>query len=197
MKSDGMENWQELDSDIVRIAARLTPDEMLREDLAQEMRVHVWQAPDGRTRAWYLADARWHAVKFLTRTAVDCPDGDLDRQVVLYGVLGDVDPEVLRFIPAGWQEVLLSAPMDLSPEALTLSLEVSEAVSLLSARQQQVAYALANGFTQKEIAEALGLSRRTVATEVARIRATFGREGLRRTGGGNGGAHIAKKGLHT
>jgi hypothetical protein len=41
-----MQNWQELDTDIVRIAARLTPDEMLRDDLAQEMRIRVWQAPD-------------------------------------------------------------------------------------------------------------------------------------------------------
>ncbi len=113
-----MQNWQELDTDIVRIAARLTPDEMLRDDLAQEMRVRVWQAPDGKTRAWYLATARWHAVKFLTRTAVDCPDGDLDRQVTLYGVLGDVAPEVLRYIPADWQETLLSAPIDLSSETL-------------------------------------------------------------------------------
>jgi len=192
-----MENWQELDSDIVRIAARLTPDEMLREDLAQEMRVRVWQAPDGKTRAWYLATARWHAVKFLTRTAVDCPDGDLDRQMVLYGVLGDVDPEVLRFVPAGWQEVLLTAPMDLSPDALTLSIEVAETLGSLSERQQHVAYALAHGFTQKEIADALGLSRRTVATEVARIRATFRREGFRPSGGGNGQGQIAKKGLHT
>lgn len=191
-----MQNWQELDSDIVRIAARLTPDEMLREDLAQEMRIQVWRAPDGKTRAWYLATARWHAVKFLTRTAVDCPDGDLDRQVVLYGVLGDVDPEVLRFIPAGWQDVLLTAPMDISPEALNLSIEVAETLSILTARQQQVAYALAQGFTQTEIAQAMGLSRRTVATEVARIRATFRLDRVRH-GGGDGQSHLAKKGLHT
>ena len=191
-----MQNWQELDSDIVRIAARLTPDEMLREDLAQEMRIQVWRAPDGKTRAWYLATARWHAVKFLTRTAVDCPDGDLDRQVVLYGVLGDVDPEVLRFIPAGWQDVLLTAPMDISPEALNLSIEVAETLSVLTARQQQVAYALAQGFTQTEIAQAMGLSRRTVATEVARIRATFRLDRVRH-GGGDGQSHLAKKGLHT
>ncbi len=192
-----MQNWQELDTDIVRIAARLTPDEMLRDDLAQEMRVRVWQAPDGKTRAWYLATARWHAVKFLTRTAVDCPDGDLDRQVTLYGVLGDVPPEVLRYIPADWQETLLSAPIDLSSETLSLSLEVTETLSLLSGRQQQMAYAFAQGFTQREIADALSLSQRTVASEIARIRAVFRREyglpGL----GGSGQPPISKKGLHT
>jgi len=192
-----MQNWQELDTDIVRIAARLTPDEMLRDDLAQEMRVRVWQAPDGKTRAWYLATARWHAVKFLTRTAVDCPDGDLDRQVTLYGVLGDVAPEVLRYIPADWQDTLLSAPIDLASETLALSLEVTETLSLLSGRQQQVAYALAQGFTQREIADALSLSQRTVASEVARIRAVFRREYGLSAPGGSGPPPISKKGLHT
>ena len=94
-----MEQWHELESDITAIAAGLTPDTMLQQDLAQEMRIHIWQAPDGKTRSWYLSRARWHAVKFMTRTAIDCPDGDLDRQVVLYGVLGDVDPEVLSVSP--------------------------------------------------------------------------------------------------
>jgi len=192
-----MQNWQELDTDIRRIASRLTPDEMLRDDLAQEMRVHVWQAPDGKTRAWYLATARWHAVKFLTRTAVDCPDGDLDRQMVLYGVLGDVDPEVLRFIPKDWQETLLKTPIDLTSDTLTLSLEVTETLSLLTSRQQQVAYALAQGFTQREIADALSVSQRTVASEVAHIRAVFRREHPGLTPGGASGAHVPKKGLHT
>jgi RNA polymerase sigma factor (sigma-70 family) len=192
-----MQNWQELDTDIVRIAARLTPDEMLRDDLAQEMRIRVWQAPDGKTRAWYLATARWHAVKFLTRTAVDCPDGDLDRQVTLYGVLGDVDPEVLRYIPSDWHETLLSAPIDLASETLALSLEVTETLSLLTSRQQQVAYALAQGFTQREIADALSLSQRTVASEVARIRAVFRKEHGPFGMGGSGQASISKKGLHT
>jgi RNA polymerase sigma factor (sigma-70 family) len=192
-----MQNWLELDTDIRRIASRLTPDEMLRDDLAQEMRVHVWQAPDGKTRAWYLATARWHAVKFLTRTAVDCPDGDLDRQMVLYGVLGDVDPEVLRFIPRDWQETLLKTPIDLTSETLALSLEVTETLSLLTTRQQQVAYALAQGFTQKEIADALSLSQRTVATDVARIRAVFRKEHPDRAPGGASVAPLPKKGLHT
>jgi RNA polymerase sigma factor (sigma-70 family) len=192
-----MQNWQDLDTDIVRIAARLTPDEMLRDDLAQEMRVHIWRAPDGKTRAWYLATARWHAVKFLTRTAVDCPDGDLDRQVTLYGVLGDVDPDILRYIPAGWQETLLSTPIDLASETLAFSLEVTETLSLLTSRQQQVAYALAQGFTQREIADALSLSQRTVASEVARIRALFRREHGAFGMGWSGQAHIPKKGLHT
>lgn len=192
-----MQNWQELDTDIVRIAARLTPDEMLRDDLAQEMRVRIWQAPDGKTRAWYLATARWHAVKFLTRTAVDCPDGDLDRQVTLYGVLGDVPPEVLRYIPADWQETLLSAPMDLSSETLVLSIEVTETLELLTGRQQQMAYALAQGFTQREIADALSLSQRTVASEIARIRAVFRREYGLSAPGGSGQPPISKKGLHT
>jgi RNA polymerase sigma factor (sigma-70 family) len=192
-----MQNWQELDTDIRRIASRLTPDEMLRDDLAQEMRVRVWQAPDGKTRAWYLATARWHAVKFLTRTAVDCPDGDLDRQMVPYGVLGDVDPEVLRFIPKDWQETLLKTPNDLTTDTLTLSLEVTETLSLLTSRQQQVAYALAQGFTQREIADALSVSQRTVASEVAHIRAVFRREHPDRAPGGASGSHFPKKGLHT
>lgn len=192
-----MQNWQELDRDIVRIAARLTPDEMLRDDLAQEMRIHVWLAPDGKTRAWYLAMARWQAVKFLTRTAVDCPDGDLHRQVVLYGVLGDVDPEVLRFIPVDWQETLLSPPMLVAAESLGLSVEIAETLSLLSSRQQHIASALAQGFTQTEIASALSLSLRTVASEVARIRAVFRREHGRPGSDGNSHAGLSKKGLHT
>ena len=40
-----LENWHELEPEITRIAARLTPDEMLRHDLAQEMRIDIWQAP--------------------------------------------------------------------------------------------------------------------------------------------------------
>jgi len=192
-----MQNWQELDTDIVRIAARLTPDEMLRDDLAQEMRLHVWLAPDGKTRGWYLAMARWQAVKFLTRTAVDCPDGDLDRQMVLYGVLGDVDPDVLRFIPTDWQETLLRSPMLVSPESLGLSMEIAETLSLLSSRQQQIVSALVQGFTQTEVAAALSLSLRTVASEVARIRAVFRREHGRPGSGGIGQAGLSKKGLHT
>jgi len=168
-----MQHWQELESDITAIAARLTPDAMLQQDLAQEMRIHIWQAPDGKTRAWYLSRARWHAVKFMTRTAIDCPDGDLDRQVVLYGVLGDIDTEVLRFIPTEWHDALLTSPIEMAPEAFAVSVEVGDALQSLTSRQQQIAYAMAQGFTQIEIAQALSISRRTVANELARIRAAF------------------------
>ena len=168
-----MENWHELEPEITRIAARLTPDEMLRHDLAQEMRIDIWQAPEGKPTGWYLSSARWRAVKFMTRTAIDCPDGDLDRQVMLYGVLGDVDPEVLRFIPTEWHDVLQSSPLDMVEEALAISMEVSDVMSTLTLRQQQIAYALAQGFTQIEVAAALSVSRRTVANELVRIRAAF------------------------
>jgi RNA polymerase sigma factor (sigma-70 family) len=168
-----MQNWQQFEPEIARIAARLTPDEMLQQDLAQEMRIHVWRAPDGKTKGWYLSSARHRAIKFMTRTAIDCPDGDLDRQMILYGVLGDVDPVVLRFIPAEWHDILLASPVDMVPEAFALSVEVNEAIGVLTGRQRHVLYAIAQGFTQSEVAEAIGVSRRTVATEVARIRAAF------------------------
>lgn len=172
-EDDRVENWQELEPEIVRIAARLTPDEMLQHDLAQEMRIDVWRAPEGKPTGWYLSSARWRAVKFMTRTAIDCPDGDLDRQVMLYGVLGDVDPEVLRFIPAEWDDVLRSSPLDMVEEAMAISMEVSDVMAALTPRQQQIAYALAQGFTQIEVAAALAVSRRTVASELVRIRAAF------------------------
>jgi RNA polymerase sigma factor (sigma-70 family) len=168
-----MHNWQELEPEIARIAARLTPDEMLQQDLAQEMRIDIWRAPEGKTKGWYLSSARWRAVKFMSRTAIDCPDGDLDRQVILYGVLGDVDPEVLRYIPTEWHDILLSSPIDLVQETMALSVEVNEAIAQLTQRQQQILYAIAQGFTQNEVAEALSISRRTVATELVRIRAAF------------------------
>ena len=168
-----MENWHELEPEIARIAARLTPDEMLRHDLAQEMRIDIWRAPEGKPTGWYLSSARWRAVKFMTRTAIDCPDGDLDRQVMLYGVLGDVDPEVLRFIPTEWQDIILSSPLDMVEQALAISMEVSDVMAALTQRQQQIAYALAQGFTQIEVAAALSISRRTVANELVRIRAAF------------------------
>lgn len=168
-----MNNWQELEPEIARIAARLTPDEMLQQDLAQEMRIDIWQAPEGKPKGWYLSSARWHAIKFMSRTAIDCPDGDLDRQVMLYGVLGDVDPEVMRYIPTEWHEILLSSPIDSVHDAFALSVEIDDTVAQLTERQQQIVYAMAEGFTQKEIAEALNVSRRTVAGEIARIRAAF------------------------
>ncbi len=168
-----MNKWQEFERDIARIVAGLTPDEMLQQDLAQEMRVHIWQAPEGRTRSWYLSGARWHAIDFMTRTAIDCPDGDLERQVVTYGILGDVDPEVLRVIPPEWQTRILTPPVEDIHEAFTVSLEMHETIALLTRRQQNVLYALVQGFTQEEIARTLGVSRRTVATEVQRIRAIF------------------------
>jgi RNA polymerase sigma factor (sigma-70 family) len=168
-----VENWQELEPEIARIAARLTPDEMLQHDLAQEMRIDIWRAPEGKPIGWYLSSARWRALKFMTRTAIDCPDGDLDRQMIFYGVLGDVDPEVLRFIPTEWQDVLLSSPIDMVEEALALSMEVNDVMAALTPRQQQIAHALAQGFTQTEVAAAMSLSRRTIATELVRIRAAF------------------------
>ena len=168
-----MEDWQELEPEIARIAARLTPDEMLRHDLAQEMRIDIWRAPEGKPTGWYLSSARWRAVKFMTRTAIDCPDGDLDRQVMLYGVLGDVDPEVLRFIPTEWHDILLSSPLDMVEQALAVSMEVRDVMAALTPRQQQIAHALAQGFTQIEVAAALSVSRRTVANELVRIRAAF------------------------
>ena len=168
-----MENWQELEPEIARIAARLTPDEMLQNDLAQEMRIDIWRAPEGKPTGWYLSSARWRAVKFMTRTAIDCPDGDLDRQMILYGVLGDVDPEVMRFIPTEWQDILLTSPIDMVDEALAVSLEVNDVMASLTPRQQQIAYALSHGFTQIEVAAALSVSRRTVANELVRIRAAF------------------------
>lgn len=168
-----MRDWQEFEPEIARIAARLTPDEMLQEDLAQEMRIDIWRAPDGKPKGWYLSSARWRAVKFMTRTAIDCPDGDLDRQMIFYGVLGDVDPEVLRYIPTEWHDILLTSPVDLVPEEFAMAVEVHEALEELTGRQQQVAYALAQGFNQLEIADALGVSRRTVASELSRIRAAF------------------------
>lgn len=170
---DAMQHWQQFESDIARIAARLTSDEMLREDLTQEMRIHIWRAPDGRTRSWYLSGARWRAVDFMRRTAIDCPEGDLDRQVIHYGVLGDVDPEVLRIIPADWHELLMTEPLETVPETVTLSLEIHEAMETLTTRQRQIAYTLSQGFTQAEVAEALGISRRTVANELVRIRAAL------------------------
>jgi RNA polymerase sigma factor (sigma-70 family) len=170
---EAMHNWQELEPEIARIAARLTPDEMLQQDLAQEMRINIWRAPEGKTKGWYLSSARWRAVKFMSRTAIDCPDGDLDRQMILYGVLGDVDPEVLRYIPTEWHDILLASPIDMVQETLALSMEVNETIAQLTTRQQQIVYAIAQGFTQSEVAEALGVSRRTVATELARIRAAF------------------------
>jgi RNA polymerase sigma factor (sigma-70 family) len=168
-----MHSWYELEPEIARIAARLTPDEMLQQDLAQEMRIDIWRAPEGKPKGWYLSSARWQALKFMTRTAIDCPDGDLDRQVILYGALGDVDPEVLRYVPAEWHEILLSSPIDMVQETLALSVEVNDTIAHLTARQQEVLYAIAQGFTQKEVAEALNVSRRTIATELARIRAAF------------------------
>jgi len=112
-------------------------------------------------------------------------------------MLGDVDPAILRYIPTDWQETLLSAPIDLTSETLGLSLEITETLNLLTGRQQQVAYALAQGFTQREIADALKLSQRTVASEVARIRAVFRREHGAFGLGGDGQSFISKKGLHT
>ena len=168
-----MHNWHELEPEIARIAARLTPDEMLQQDLAQEMRIDIWRAPEGKPKGWYLSSARWQALKFMTRTAIDCPDGDLDRQMIFYGVLGDVDPEVLRYVPAEWHEILLSSPIDMVRDTLALSLEVNETIAQLTSRQQEILYAITQGFTQKEVAEALSVSRRTVATELARIRAAF------------------------
>jgi RNA polymerase sigma factor (sigma-70 family) len=168
-----MNNWQELEPEIARIAARLTPDEMLQQDLAQEMRIDIWRAPEGKPKGWYLHSARWSAVKFMTRTAIDCPDGDLDRQMIHYGVLGDVDPEVLRYIPTEWHEILMSSPIDMAQETAALSLEVNETIAALTRRQQEILHAIVQGFTHKEIAEALNVSRRTVVTELARIRAAF------------------------
>ncbi len=168
-----MEKWYELEPEIARIAARLTPDEMLRQDLAQEMRIDVWRAPEGKTKGWYLSSARWQAVKFMSRTAIDCPDGDMGRQMVLYGVLGDVDPEVLRYIPTEWHDILLTTPIEVVPDAFALSVEVNDTLEQLTPRQQQIVYAIAQGFTQNEVAEALAISRRTVANELARIRAAF------------------------
>ena len=109
----------------------------------------------------------------MTRTAIDCPDGDLDRQMILYGVLGDVDPEVLRYVPTEWHEILLSSPIDMVQETFALSVEVNDTISQLTSRQQEILYAINQGFTQKEVAEALNVSRRTVATELVRIRAAF------------------------
>ncbi len=168
-----MQKWQEFETEIARIAARLTPDEMLQQDLAQEMRIDIWRAPEGKPHGWYLSSARWKALKFMTRTAIDCPDGDLDRQMVFYGVLGDVDPEIVRFIPSDWHEILMTSPIDMVEGALALSVEVGDTLAQLTQRQQQIAYALAEGFTQAEIAEALSISRRTVANELARIRAAL------------------------
>jgi RNA polymerase sigma factor (sigma-70 family) len=168
-----MNDWQELEPEIARIAARLTPDEMLQQDLAQERRIDIWRAPEGKPKGWYLHSARWSAVKFMTRTAVDCPDGDLDRQMIHYGVLGDVDPEVLRYIPTEWHEILLSSPIDLVQETAALSVEVNETIATLTSRQQEILWAIVQGFTQREVADALNVSRRTVATELARIRAAF------------------------
>ena len=168
-----MHNWYELEPEIARIAARLTPDEMLQQDLAQEMRIDIWRAPEGKPKGWYLSSARWQALKFMTRTAIDCPDGDLDRQVILYGSLGDVDPEVLRYVPAEWHEILLSSPIDMVQEGFALSVEVNETIEHLTTRQREILYAITQGFTQKEVAEALNVSRRTIATELARIRAAF------------------------
>jgi RNA polymerase sigma factor (sigma-70 family) len=168
-----MHNWHELEPEIARIAARLTPDEMLQLDLAQEMRIDIWRAPEGKPKGWYLSSARWQALKFMTRTAIDCPDGDLDRQIILYGVLGDVDPEVLRYVPTEWHEILLSSPIDMVQDTLALSIEVNDTISQLTTRQQEILYAISQGFTQREVAEALTLSIRTIATELARIRTAF------------------------
>jgi RNA polymerase sigma factor (sigma-70 family) len=168
-----MHNWHELEPEIARIAARLTPDEMLQQDLAQEMRIDIWRAPEGKPKGWYLSSARWRALKFMTRTAIDCPDGDLDRQIILYGVLGDVDPEILRYVPTEWHEILLSSPIDMVQDTLALSIEVNDTISQLTSRQQEILFAITQGFTQKEVAEALSVSRRTIATELARIRAAF------------------------
>jgi RNA polymerase sigma factor (sigma-70 family) len=168
-----MHNWHELEPEIARIAARLTPDEMLQQDLAQEMRIDIWRAPEGKPKGWYLSSARWQALKFMTRTAIDCPDGDLDRQIILYGVLGNVDPEVLRYVPTEWHEILLSSPIDMVQDTLALSIEVNDTISQLTSRQQEILYAISQGFTQTEVAEALSLSIRTIATELGRIRAAF------------------------
>ena len=168
-----MHKWHEFEPEIARIAARLTPDETLQQDLAQEMRIDIWRAPEGKPHGWYLSSARWKALKFMTRTAIDCPDEDLDRQVVFYGVLGDVDAEVMRFIPADWHEILLTSPVEMEERTLALSMEVNEVMSLLTQRQREIAYALAQGFTQREVAEALSVSRRTVANELVRIRAAL------------------------
>ncbi|MFH1501533.1 MAG: sigma-70 family RNA polymerase sigma factor [Candidatus Eisenbacteria bacterium] len=172
-REGAVENWLEFEPEIARIAARLTPDEMLRQDLAQEMRIDIWHAPEGKPHGWYLSSARWRALKFMTRTAIDCPDGDLDRQMIFYGVLEDVDPEVMRFVPAEWHELLLTSPINMVEEAFAVSMEVSETMALLTHRQQHIAHALAQGFTQIEIAEALSISRRTVANELVKIRAAF------------------------
>jgi DNA-binding CsgD family transcriptional regulator len=93
--------------------------------------------------------------------------------MIFYGVLGDVDAESMRFVPLEWHELLLTSPIAMVDEAMTMSIEVSETMALLTGRQQQIAHALSQGFTQVEIAEALSISRRTVANELVSIRAAF------------------------
>ncbi len=66
-----------LDSTITAIARQLTYDAALQEDLAQEMRFHLWEVwsqQDDHTESWYLESCRHRAIDYLRRGR------SLDRQ---------------------------------------------------------------------------------------------------------------------
>lgn len=58
-----------LDPQLRAIAHRLTSDPAVREDLLQEMRLHLWQQwrqhGEGNTESWYLQHCRFRALDSL------------------------------------------------------------------------------------------------------------------------------------
>jgi len=62
-----MKNYTIYEKDVIAISTLLTKDVQLREDIAQEMRMFILEAPEGMKKTFYLQGAKWRALNYLNR----------------------------------------------------------------------------------------------------------------------------------
>ena len=93
---------------IKKIAYKLsTRDREFRKDLCQEMRLALWQAPEGHKYSWYTQYARFKAIDYMRKSIPHIwVDGKRKNSIIYMGTtsyLEQFEGSVRTWLSEGWR----------------------------------------------------------------------------------------------
>ena len=171
-------NWSEKEEIIVKaVSGKAMRNKVLVlsgwkfDDLCQELRAHLLQTPSKYTSLWKIS--RNKILQLIEKELADKRITNI-KAVSLSKEIRQRDGNVI------FLENLIPDPRFSSTvDNLSRKVEVEEALKKLSPMQQGICYCLSEGYFAKEIAEMMGMHRKSIAYQIAKIREIFIKEGLR------------------
>ena len=154
---------KQLTPQLKAIAKKLTPDQCLQEDLFQEMSLHLcqqWQDDPNQTASWYTQSCRYHALDYLK--AGRSVDSKLREGVEILPIWHQQPDGMLEPLP-------VLSETDFESEIIGSGL-VAALKQALTEKQGKILDFLLQGYTEKEIGAAEGVSRQSIHQQRVRIR---------------------------